>query len=339
MIISKIYTSSTNQNFTGTNTVYYNASQAYKKLGQDFLEQTQQQGINKGTIVELLKRMILSPKFEQLSLDSIYKELLEKIRPILEAVNGGKSSEELQKLFKLPEQTVSGLLIKQAVLKRAQEVTKLYREGMKIQDIAKLKNIAESTVRKYLNDCGISFAYPPIPTEKLTELVKNGYSDIQIAEELGVHKNSVERARKKLNLKSNRQKGKVQAVHEEIVKDLESGQKRRDIAKKYGICKERVDKIAEEIGAYRNNVAKRNAKAIELFEQGLPPKAVAAELGVSHATVLRIAHSHNFPLLKDYTERNKAILEALKTKSIVDVAKEFNLSQQRIWTIKETFKG
>ena len=68
-------------------------------------------------------------------------------------------------------------------------------------------------------------------------------------------------------------------------------------------------------------------------------ESLAAELGVSHATVLRIAHSHNFPLLKDYTERNKAILEALKTKSIVDVAKEFNLSQQRIWTIKETFKG
>jgi hypothetical protein len=61
----------------------------------------------------------------------------------------------------------------------------------------------------------------------------------------------------------------------------------------------------------------------------------AKESGVS----ARIAHSHNFPLLKDYTERNKAILEALKTKSIVDVAKEFNLSQQRIWTIKETFKG
>lgn len=341
MIINKIstYTSSPSPNFTAADYNHIKASRIYKTLNTEFIETANCQGINKGTIVELLKRMVLSPRFDELSLEIICKQLLEKFKIILDAVNNGKTSEELQKLFKLPEQTVSGLLIKQATINRAKEATRLFNEGMSIEDIAKLTNLATSTIRKYLNDCGINLAHPPIPKDRLIELVNQGFSDIQIAEILGAHKNSVERARRKLHLKSNRHKGKAQSKYEEIVKDLEAGQKRKEIAKKYAICKERVDKIAEEIGVYRKNVAKRNTRAIELLEQGLPPKAVATELGVSYVTVLRIARSNNIPLLKDYTERNKAIIKALETKSIVSVAKEFNLSQQRVWTIKETFKG
>ena len=286
------------QNFTATNTVHSYASKTYKKLEKEFLEITHQQGINKGTIVELLKRMILSPKFEQQNLEAIQKELAIKIKQILDAINNGKNSEEIQTIFKLPEQAISGLMLMQATIKRAQEATKLYTEGMSIKSIAKEKNFKESTIRKYLASCGIKLAYPPIPKEKVAEMVNNGFSDIQIAEALGIHKRSVETIRKKLNLKCNRHKGKVQAIYEVIVKELEAGLKRKDIAKNHGICKERVDKIAEEIGAYRKNVAKRNSIVIEQLNKGVPPKAIAIELGISHVTVLRIARNNNITIKK-----------------------------------------
>lgn len=339
MIVSSHSKSNNSPYFMATSRIQQQASKIYKQLPQDFFEITQKQGINKGTIVESIKRMLLSPKFEKLSIETMTHELLERLNLLIEAVKAGKPKEELQKLFKLPEQALGGLLIKQDRIKRAQEATKLFKAGMSIQKIAETTNLGERTIRKYLAIYGINFGAKPISREEIKSLVERGLSDIEIAEAIGAHPNSIWHVRKELNLKSNRHKGKVQAQAEEIIKELESGATRKEVAKKHNICKGMVDKLAEKHNIYRKNKAKRDAEVIEKLLAEIPVKAVASECGISHATVLRIARKNNIPLLKDYTERNIAIIEALKTKKIIDVAKEFNLSEQRVWTIKETFKG
>ena len=54
--------------------------------------------------------------------------------------------------------------------------------------------------------------------------------------------------------------------------------------------------------------------------------------------ILRTAKKYNFSFFVDFKERDRVILEALKTKKPPEVAKEFNLSVQTIYNIKSAHK-
>jgi Mor family transcriptional regulator len=132
-----------------------------------------------------------------------------------------------------------------------------------------------------------------------------------------------------------------------IVAELKAGVAPKELVAKYGITKQRISKIANvqgfslDDGRIYKNYSRQLAQ--DFFIGGLSVKALEEKYSFSSATIRGILARYSnltedcfidTSLSRKVSKQRLEILEALKTKSIGEVAKEFNCTGRHVSSIK-----
>ena len=143
--------------------------------------------------------------------------------------------------------------------------------------------------------------------QRIAELNAEGLTDMQIARELGISKESVIRVRKKGNIPAANRPSKNEERNKKIISMVKQGMTHTQIAKELGIHKQSVmDAVlrhardtGENYSSFDARDIPRRKKIIELNKLGKTDVEIAREVGVSPNTVGRIRKQEgltiNFP--------------------------------------------
>ncbi|HOP08741.1 MAG TPA: hypothetical protein PK718_01830 [Candidatus Methanofastidiosa archaeon] len=121
--------------------------------------------------------------------------------------------------------------------------------------------------------------------ESLLELYKNGMTDKEIADELGVSQSAVNYRREKLGLPSNYKKD---MIPNDLVKDLnERGYTDKEIAERLGVSQSSVNYKRQRLGLTSNfKTGKLSDDLIlTLYDEGHTDREIADELSVTAAAI------------------------------------------------------
>jgi Mor family transcriptional regulator len=131
----------------------------------------------------------------------------------------------------------------------------------------------------------------------------------------------------------------------EILSELRAGTAPKELVKKYGITKQRISQLAKLSGfsSDRGKMYKKYARQLaqDFFVEGLTVRELFRKYPLTDSTVRKILSKYSGIeeiYLQDVSTKRHCsqerldVVEALKTKSIAEVAKEFNCSRKKIYS-------
>lgn len=319
-------------NFTGSQN---KPLEFYNKLNKEFLTEAKKQGFTKSTIITIIERMQLSPKFDSKSMEEVCAELMQKFNAIIERINNGISPEELCSIFKIKPKNAKSILHQHELNERNKLILESFNKGHSLKEISKEFNIAGETIRLVLKEAGINLKeYSAQIYKRVIDMFIQGFNEVEIAGATRLSPSTINTYRQRLRFSGEKIPTKTETRHRRVLEMLKQGMKRKDVAKEMNLKVATVNKIAQKNHITDIHKAEQEKTVIEYLKHGFPTKEIAKRLNISKTTIFRIAQNNNIELKIDYTGRNQAILEALKTKDARTVAKEFNLNCQTIYNIK-----
>ena len=304
----------------------------YRQLDNTFIQEARNQGIGRSTILAIIEKMSISPKFELKALNDIKNELSQRIEQVIEIIDNTNSIEELKNSLMLPLETIKTLLCKRQQAKRNLAISEGFEKGESIEDLAKKFEIKESTIEQILRTLGISLNHRVEKANKAIEMLKQGAIGREVAEKLGLHTSTIKAIRKREHIPDSRCMI-LERKHSQIIEKLKAGISHRDIANEFKMSKCKIDEIAMQLGF--KEAANAIQKSItEKLQNRTSVNKIAEELGISITEVLKETRALGFTTQDARSLREAAIFEALKTKKVTDIAKEFDVAINTVYNIK-----
>ena len=308
----------------------------YRNIDDTFIRSAKKQGIEKSTILAILERMALNPKFSQRTSNDILSELSQKIQQTISYLDNCNNIEELKTILKLPTNNIRTLICKREQARRNEEIAELFRKNISMAEIAEKFSIQVSTVEQILRAFGINLNFKAEKTAKAIELLKSGVKGQDVAKELGLNTSTINAIRQREHIPSTRS-CIIEKRNTAIIEKIKMGVSHREIAIEFKTSKRNIDKIAEELGikATLDNTQKT---ILSKLETGEGINKIAEELGKTSPEILKHARNLGFSAKDAKILREKAILKALESKNATDVAKEFGVAINTVYNIKRRYK-
>ena len=307
----------------------------YRQLDDKFITNTRQKGVGKNALLAIIESLAQNPKFEFKTFNEIKNELSQKIKQILQTIDNSNNMDELKNSLRLPIETISTLICKRQQALRNEKIAEAFYKGEKLGELAKKFNLKPATIEQILRSLGISLDLRAVKTNMAIDMLKKGVSKKEVSEVLGLNPATIQAIRRKANIPSERKQIAI-TKHTQIVEALKAGQNHRDIANKFKISKSKIDELAIELGT-KSAADKTLQTIMQKLQERNGVMQIAKELNLSIPEVLRQVRTLEFTPQDARALREGAILEALKTKRVIDVAKEFNVAINTVYNIKRKY--
>lgn len=193
-----------------------------------------------------------------------------------------------------------------------EELIKLRKDGVTINDLSTKFNISISTIYKYLQRNDAVNCYREIRVNmnnKILELHNEGYNNVEIGKILGTSRSNVARILHKLGVprKNNINKNIIER-NKKIVEMYNTGKyTQMELANKFGLHRSSINIIiSTETGISSDDkLLKRDTKIKELIAQGKSAKEISDEMYISKKV-----------LYDNYNKKDDIKPKSLKRKSI-----------------------
>lgn len=283
-LISNILTQLPNPQFKAR----YNtkdAARISKQLDKSIITAAKKEGITKGVITAIVKKLMLSPRFEKLQLEEITNLINSKINEIIRQLKEEDNINLIAKKLNLNSYVKKSFFSSYKISQRNKEIFTMYQNKISLKEIAKKYNTTTENIRIILLKFGINLTEAKkFKHQKIIQLVNAGYTDEYIAMKLKISVDTVRQNRLKSGLKANSVK---KELRDKIVTQLKKGIAPTELAKKYGYNINSIYKIGQTFNTYAYKIEQRDKQILELFNNGIPRKEIAKQLNLSYHTILR----------------------------------------------------
>ncbi|MBR5555645.1 hypothetical protein IKU74_06495 [bacterium] len=258
----------------------------YSTLDKDVTDTAYRSGIPKLLVLKIMEQIDVNDT------NKLAQILKDRFVGIFNLVLQVKDIDKLQKILSVPKSIVELLLKKhQQVLNEQKMISDYMEKFVSFEQYARSIGRSSSSISYIFSKWDV-----PNSLDKTRAIMEQGFKEHKklsdIAKQAGINEETVARYRKRLGFIGKRESNKIER-DPEIVAMLISGAKRNDVAKRFGLTKGTIDRIAQDNDVWNRKTKQRDLVVVEKIKSGVLYKDIAKEFEISVDTVKRIAKKYD----------------------------------------------